>query len=244
VLEAVICLTFLLAGFIKGVVGLGLPTVAVGLLSLAMTPAQAAALMVVPSFITNVWQLATGPSLWPLLRRLRAMLVGVCLGTWAAGALLHETTTANHATTALGIALFLYGIAGLSHVRLRTSPRTEVWLSPVIGGITGAVSAATGVFVIPAVPYLQSLGLEKEELIQALGVSFTVSTLALAPVLIRGRALEMPVALVSLLALLPALAGMLLGQYVRAKIRATVFRLYFFVGLVLLGAHLALRPLL
>ena len=53
---ALITFTFLLAGFVKGVIGLGLPTVAVGLLGLVMPPAEAAALLVVPSMVTNLWQ--------------------------------------------------------------------------------------------------------------------------------------------------------------------------------------------
>ncbi|MDR6287867.1 putative membrane protein YfcA [Inquilinus ginsengisoli] len=65
-----IALTFLLAGFVKGVLGLGLPTVAMGLLGLAMAPAQAAALLVVPSLVTNLWQLFAGPRFGGLLRRL------------------------------------------------------------------------------------------------------------------------------------------------------------------------------
>ncbi|NVZ80096.1 sulfite exporter TauE/SafE family protein, partial [Pseudomonas gingeri] len=52
--------TFLLAGTVKGVIGLGLPTVAMGLLGLAMVPAQAAALLIIPATLTNVWQLAAG----------------------------------------------------------------------------------------------------------------------------------------------------------------------------------------
>ena len=51
---AAVTLTFVLAGFVKGVIGLGLPTVAMGLLAIVMPPAQAAALLVVPSFLTNV----------------------------------------------------------------------------------------------------------------------------------------------------------------------------------------------
>ncbi|HEX5866243.1 MAG TPA: sulfite exporter TauE/SafE family protein, partial [Beijerinckiaceae bacterium] len=58
---------FLLAGFVKGVVGLGLPTVAIALLGLVMTPAEAAALLVLPTFVTNVWQLAAGPRLHALM---------------------------------------------------------------------------------------------------------------------------------------------------------------------------------
>src|SRR5262247_2309149 len=51
---------FLLAGFVKGVIGLGLPTVSIGLLGLLMTPAQAAAILVVQSLVTNIWQAAVG----------------------------------------------------------------------------------------------------------------------------------------------------------------------------------------
>lgn len=75
--------TFLLAGFIKGAIGVGLPTVVMGLLGAVMAPAQAAALVVIPALVTNFWQLAAGPNLFSLLRRLWVMLAGVCIGTWA-----------------------------------------------------------------------------------------------------------------------------------------------------------------
>jgi uncharacterized protein len=63
-------LAFLIAGFAKGVIGLGLPTVSMGLLSLVKAPAKAASLLIVPSFVTNLWQLAAGPSFGRLARRL------------------------------------------------------------------------------------------------------------------------------------------------------------------------------
>ena len=65
-------LSFLLAGFVKGVIGLGLPTVSMGLLSVVMPPAKAASLLIVPSFVTNVWQLAAGASFTRLAHRLLA----------------------------------------------------------------------------------------------------------------------------------------------------------------------------
>jgi uncharacterized membrane protein YfcA len=37
---------------------------------------------------------------------------------------------------------------------------------------------------------------------------------------------------------------MWLGQLMRGKVKPETFRLYFFIGLLLLGAHLALRGLL
>ncbi len=235
--------TFLVAGLVKGVVGLGLPTVAVGLLGLAMAPAEAASLLIVPSAVTNVWQLAAGPSFWPLLRRLGPMLLGICIGTLASGLILPREFTA-HATTALGVALVLYAVIGLAAMRVAVPARMEAWLSPVIGAATGLVTSATGVFVIPAVPYLQGLGLDKEDLVQALGLSFTVSTFSLAASLALEGSFQPAVAATSFYALIPALVGMFLGQWIRLRIRPEVFRKIFFVGLLALGAHLALRSLM
>jgi uncharacterized protein len=168
-------IAFLIAGFVKGVIGLGLPTVAIGLLGLVMPPAEAAALLVVPSLVTNVWQLAAGPSLVTLLRRLWPMLLGISIGTWgatAAGAGLLAGGKANHAAGALGVALLVYACFRLSRARLRVPHRVETRFSLVVGAVTGAVTAATGVFVIPAVPWLQALELRRDDLVQALGLSF------------------------------------------------------------------------
>ncbi|HJW12356.1 MAG TPA: sulfite exporter TauE/SafE family protein [Albitalea sp.] len=239
-LLAAIGAVFLLAGFVKGVVGLGLPTITMGLLSVAMPPAQAAALLVVPSLVTNVWQIAARPGLAALLRRMATMLIGVCGGI-AAGAGWLTGGASSQVTTALGLALLAYAALGLLSVHLQIPPRHERWLSPLVGAATGLVTAATGVFVMPAVPYLQALGLAKEELVQALGISFLVSTLALAASLGHGGALPLSAASGSALALLPALAGMGLGQRLRRRVKAALFKRLFFSGLLALGAYLSLR---
>jgi hypothetical protein len=116
--------------------------------------------------------------------------------------------------------------------------RSERWLGPLCGLLTGVITSATGVFVIPAVPYLQALGLSKDELVQALGLSFTVSTLALAAGLLWRGALGGGELSASLLALIPAVLGMLLGQWLRQRISAVLFKRVFFIGLGVLGGHL------
>src|SRR5450759_881164 len=85
---------FLLAGLVKGVIGLGLPTVAIGLLGLLMTPAQAAAILVVPSLVTNIWQFVAGGELLALVRRMWPMLAGIALGTWIGAVLLPSGSSA------------------------------------------------------------------------------------------------------------------------------------------------------
>ena len=234
--HVVATLTFLLAGFVKGVIGLGLPTVSMGLLSLVMPPAKAASLLIVPSFVTNVWQSAAGPSFGRLARRLWPMLAGIILGTLAGTGLL-TGGHAGQAAVALGLLLMVYAGLGLTSVRFSVAPAAECWLGPLIGVLTGLLTAATGVFAIPAVPYLGALGLDKDDLIQALGLSFTASTIALAAALAGGGAFELGDVGASTAALAPALLGLAAGGAVRGRFSEKAFRLVFFGGLLVLGAQ-------
>jgi hypothetical protein len=234
---------FLFAGFVKGTIGMGLPTVAIGFLALLMPPAEAATILILPSFVTNVWQLAVGPRLGGLLRRLWPLLLAAAVATVAAGRWIGAVSSPA-TLTALGAALVLYAIISLLPLSLEVPARHEPWLGPLVGAASGVVTALTGVFVIPAVPYLQSLRLAPDELVQALGLSFTVSTVALAAALADAGEFHWPNAGASVLALAAALGGMFLGQAVRARLQPKTFRLWFLAGLMLLGAHLMLRSIL
>jgi uncharacterized protein len=238
---AIVGSTFLAAGLVKGVVGMGLPVVAMALLGLMMPPAEAVSLLVVPSVVTNVWQLYAGPRLGAVARRFATMMVAICAGIPLGIGLL--LTRDAHATAALGAVLVAYGAIGLAAPQFAIPDRAERWCSPLIGFVTGAVTGATGVGAIPLAPYLSSLDLDKEEMIQALGLSFTVSMLALAVGLALEGRFHATVAGGSLLALLPALAGMALGQRIRERMSATAFRRWFFAGLLALGVYMVVRAL-
>ncbi len=233
---------FLLGGLVKGVIGLGLPTIVMGLLSLTMPPAQAAALLVVPSLLTNVWQISARPGWLQMAKRLLPMQLALCVGIAAGSGWLTRAPTV-WAAAGLGLALALYALLGLLSVSWVLSARTGRWWAVPVGLCTGLVTAATGVFVIPAVPYLQALGLEKEELVQALGLSFLVSTIALGLSLTHGGALNSEMGLASLLALAPACIGMAVGQRLRQRLSPAAFKRVFLWGLLTLGVYLCGRSL-
>ena len=229
---------FLLAGAVKGVVGLGLPTVSIGLLALLMPPAEAAALLLVPAVVTNIVQVG-GPALRLLLRRTWPMLAAMApatflgIGTLAGGGALPLGL--------LGLALILYAGWGLLSPPLRLPPRAERWTAAPVGLANGLVVGATGVAVMPVVPWLGTLGLTRDETVQALGITFLVATLALGAALLWQGVITPVNAAGSLLALPPALLGQWLGTRLRGRVPPARFRLIFFAALLALGAQLAWR---
>jgi len=232
-----IAAVFALAGLVKGVIGLGLPTISMGLHALVMSPVEAAAILIVPSLLTNVWQMLAGHSLRAVALRLWPMMIAVCIGTWA-GAGLMTGPAARYGTAVLGVALALYAVTGLATFHIAIPRHRELVFGPLAGAVTGLITAATGVFVIPAVPYLQAIGLEKDDLVQALGLSFTVSTLALAVNVGAAGGLDRAVAAPTVVAVLFAVAGMWIGQMLRLRLSPVRFRRWFFAGLLLLGIYL------
>jgi hypothetical protein len=239
---AVIAAAFVVAGFVKGMIGLGLPTVGIGLLGLVMTPAQAAAILIVPALVTNFWQ-CFGGGLLGLLRRLWPLLAGICAGTLL-GALWLPNGGSAQAPIWLGIALVVYGALGLFKVNLTVPPRAETSVGLLAGILTGVITVATGVFVLPAVPYINALHIERDRLVQALGLSFTASTITLAFALSHAGEINTSVIAPSLTGLAAAILGMGLGQIVRGMVKPETFRVVFCLGLLALGAHLALSGLM
>lgn len=241
-LAFVVCV-FLLGGLSKGVLGMGLPTITLGLLAIAMAPVEAAALLIVPSLVTNFWQMLAGGRFAVLCKRLWPFLLMLVPSTVAAAGLLIGPL-GRHAGLALGVVLLVYGALTLSGRRWRVAPAKEKSTGAFCGLATGAVTGVTGVFVMPAVPYLNAIGLEKDELVQALGISFMVSTVAMAIGLGRAGAFDLETAATSLIALGPALAGMWIGQRIRARLSVATFRRAFFLFVLALGAYLTLKGIL
>lgn len=237
---------FVLAGVVKGVVGLGLPTVSMALLALFMPAGQAAGWLLLPSLVTNVAQMRPVAALAPLLRRLGWMQLGIVAGTVGGMLRWGPVGEAGVARLALGLALIAYALWGLWGRGVQLPERHQPWLGLACGVLTGGITALTGVFVVPAVAFLQSLGLARQALMQAMGLCFTVSTLALG----AGMALTQTgsgagarwgsTLLASALMLAPALAGMAWGERLRAALSPQAFKRVLMLSLLGLGGYLCL----
>jgi uncharacterized membrane protein YfcA len=238
-----IAAVFLLAGFVKGVIGLGLPTVSMGLLAVSMTPVQALTIVIVPAIVTNIWQTFVGPYLRDIIGRLWPLMLCTAAGIWA-GAGLMTGPYAKDGTIILGVLLAIYAMIGLTKVRFSVSRRNEKWVGGIVGLITGVVAAATGVQVIPSMPFMQAIGMEKDELVQALGVFFTVATLAQAFNLTSAGLLNASTALPGGIAMIAAFTGMFIGQSVRTRMEPESFRRWFLIAMLLLGIYLTVGALI
>ncbi|MEZ5826475.1 MAG: sulfite exporter TauE/SafE family protein [Geminicoccaceae bacterium] len=234
--------TFFLAGLIKGLVGVGLPTVALGLLTTAFGITQAIAILLVPAILTNVAQAFGGRDTKRVAARFWPMLLPVCIGVWFGTGVLARTTSDLPAAM-LGFLIALHSAISLMKPDLPSPARHERWLSPLVGLVNGTITGFTGSSVIPGLMYLQALGLKKEELVQAMGMLFGLSSLILFVAFARYELVDRQTAMISAGALVPAFAGMAAGRAIRLRISEDRFRRWLLFALLLLGLHVMLRAL-
>ena len=148
-LVVMIAATFVLAGMVKGVTGMGLPTVAMGILGSLISPVAAAAMLLLPSLISNLFQFGGGGNTLQLLKRLWPMLLTVVVATLLASAWITGDDT-TRTQFALGVALVAYAIWTLAGKKIAVAPQREKPYSLVIGFVTGLLTGGTGVFVMPS----------------------------------------------------------------------------------------------
>src|SRR5260370_907013 len=225
---------FLIAGTVKGLVGLGLPTITIALTSLVLPLTEAIALIALPTIVTNIWQAAVGGRFRHIVRRhwplIVPLMIALYLTMWLVG-----QKGPNWASVVLGLVLVVYGAMGLARLRLRVSPDLEKPLAPVIGVISGFIAGLVGVPVIPLMPYLQALEIKPAELVQTLGIVLCATSLTLTGSLINFGLLYGPHALLSAAAMGSSMAVIWIGRRIPAALSAQQSEVAWLPALALRG---------
>ena len=229
--------TFCLAGVVKGMVGLGLPTVSIGLLTLIVDLPTAMALLLVPSLITNIWQALAGGSFFYLLRRLGLFFLMAVVMVHVGAELFTIVETAL-LLRILGALLLLYALLGLIGKSPELTPRQQTVFGPACGAVNGLLTGLTGTLFVPGVMFLQAIGLPQNVLVQAMGMLFAALTASLGLALYQHDLLSSNVGVLSAAALVPALVGMWFGQTLRNHMSQDLFRRLFLIALGGLGIYI------
>jgi uncharacterized membrane protein YfcA len=239
---AMVVATFLLAGFIKGVIGMGLPVVALAFLGSTLGVREALTIMLIPGLATNTWQALAGPAFGMLIRRLWSFLGAAYVGIWLGVAVLAGAKSETMIAL-LGMTLVTFCVVTMLRVQMPPPGKREPWMSPLMGGLGGVMFGMTGIIIVPGILYLQTLGLKRDVFVQALGVIFVTITLGLGSSLIGRGLMSQDLVLMSLTALIPTAAGLALGQRYRHHISEERFKRIFLIALLVIGLDMLRRSL-
>jgi len=231
------------AGGVKGVIGLGLPLTAVSILGSIVDLRTAIAFIAIPVVATNLYQAFEGGRVMEMLRKYWVINLCSIAGTFI-GAQILFLVDPRILTTLLGVVVVIYVAINATRFRVRISDRAAPWAAPPLGILSGLLTGTTGSVGIPIALYLQARDVDKDSFLRAIALTFLISGFMLVVALIEKGAISQANALISGVSLVPAFAGMMIGQHLRRYLSEDRFRLFVYVFLILAAANLIRRGLL
>ncbi len=241
----IICI-FLLAGTIKGVVGIGLPTASISLLTqldAISQPQMAIALIIFPTMLSNLWQVyrtgevvRTAKRFWPFL-----LIMLVILWFFAR---LSASIPEVYFLMILGTAIAVFALSSLFIHPPKLPERFDRPVQIMSGGLAGVMGGLTGIWSPPMVIYFLSIRLEKDDFVRASGFIIFFGTLPLFLGYWQNGLMTGPLALTSFGMTIPVIAGFTLGEVIRKKLDGARFQKVLLIIFLLMGLNLIRKAIM
>ncbi len=238
-----ILFAYIIAGIIKGVTGVGFSTSCLPIMVLRIDLKLAIPLVIIPSIVSNVVIMAQAGRFIDVIRRFWPLYVSSIPGLLVGLAIL-VSINVDTARIFLGIVLILYSLWALANRTLKVSEAWERALNLPAGFLTGFVNGLTGSQVMPVLPYLLSLNLNKNIFIQAINISFTLSSIIMLFGMQQRGYLLPGNLLVAVAGALPVVAIVYVCGKVRNRISTMFYRRIVLIFLLTLGVVLLVKSIL
>lgn len=238
----IVCLVMLIAGTVKGIAGLGLPTIGVSLLVIFFDAHQALGLIVLPLLFSNLlqaWQ--SGQSRW-VISNFWPFLVAIALSIFIASSFASRVNDrVIYLLIAVGIFLFLISQKKLPKIQL--AGENHIFSAGLAGTLAGILGGLTTVWGPPTIIYLRMLGLEKEQFVRATGWMFLIGSLPLVAGYWMGGILTAELIPAGIVGSIMAMTGVVIGKHFRSGISEKHFVLVIDVILGLMAINLLRKSL-
>jgi len=241
---AILAGVFLLAGTVKGLVGIGLPTASVGLMSQVMEPRLAIALVVFPSLLSNAWQMYRSGNVLGTICRFWLYIVTLMVTIGVVTMAFTSNLSTDLLILILGGVIVLFSVSSLAWAPPFLPARFDR-LGQVMSGLaSGVLGGLTAIWAPAMVTYLMARRIDKEAFVQATGVMIFMGTIPLILGFAKSGMLTGPMAGISFAMTVPAIAGFSLGERLRRGLDADRFRTAVLVIFLIMGLNLIRKALL
>ncbi|MFC0402666.1 sulfite exporter TauE/SafE family protein [Paraburkholderia rhizosphaerae] len=219
-----IVIALVLGGMVKGVTGIGVPLVAMPILTHFLPVKQAVLLLSMPIILGNIPQALEGGKVLQTAREIAAPLVGTVIGN-VIGVSVLVTLEAHDAQAVSGVTLIVAAALMLAAPKFTLAPSLVKPVGFVLGFGAALMESIASVPGPLLAMYLIASGSTGRMFTKRIAIILVVSVITLITTFSGGAARANGVDLaISAAASLPAIAGMLLARPLRDSLHPLAFR--------------------
>ncbi len=240
---AILTAIFFFGGFVKGTIGIALPSILIGLMTFFYEPRVAVAMGLMVIMTTNFRQAWVGGEIWPIIKRHSYFCACACIGIFFV-AIVGGRVPLSILQTVVGVAMSVFALTNLFGSFPKLNMKYDVPVQIIAGTISSILGGLTAIWGPPLAVYLITLRMDKDTMIKTLGVMFSAQSIFLTAGFIISGELTARLALIGALLMIPAFAGMYLGENARKRLNTEQFTKFFLIAFLILGVNLIRRGLM
>jgi uncharacterized membrane protein YfcA len=235
-----VVLIFLAGGMVKGLIGVGLPTVTLTLLSFVFDIKDSISIILIPVILTNFYQMLDGNYLREIISDVKFFLIGSFLFIFP-GFYFLTILKSDTILIILALLLIINSLLSLMKYEIKIKNYKSKKIQLIIGSMTGLTTGVTSIYTMPFIFLIQSLNYSKNKVIQLMGLSFFIFASMQLVLFSSYQMINFNKLLVSLLACFPILIGVYFGAVLRKRISESFFKTLFNMMLVIMGGLLIIK---
>ena len=212
-----------MGSLVKGVAGIGLPLVAIPILTFAMDVRDATPMIVGPAIITNVFQVIKTRQARLRYKEITPIIFGLLIGTFG-GALIAVSVNPNVMVGILGFVILAFVAFSFSGYMPSIPKKGRLQMGFAAGTGTGLIGGMTGVFGPVLAIYTLALKMPKDAFVWAMGVLLLLASSGLGIFYATLGAFPIWVLIASFGAMLPSYIGIVAGTRLRKIVSEKLFR--------------------
>ena len=230
-----IFIIFLMAGIVKGFLGIGLPPAAMALLTLVITPTLAISLLTLPIIATNFAQFIRHENLRQIVKKYKLMGVSIMISIFLTSLLILKVPQ-SFLMISIGFAMVFFSISQISgkQVQINSNKKWHI----LVGTISGILGGMSSIWSPPVAMFLLNQRVSKSEFIGATGFLFLAGSIPLAVGLSIVGVLNYSSAIQSLIGLVFVMVGFRIGESLRDRVSQKLFRTLVLWSFLAMGLRL------
>ena len=238
-----ILFTYFLGGITQGILGVGLITVVISLLSFVIDVKETIALVIIPTIITSFFQMINGNNLKDIIKDTRYFLVFSTL-IIVPGVFLLKVLESDLILIFIAILLFMNSSLSLSNRVVAIPNHQNSIIQVSAGSLNGFIIGLTSIYTMPFVFLLQSLKYNKEKTVQFMGLAFLLYSSMQFISFSYSKLISINTIVPSLIVTLPVIIGFFLGKKIRSFISEKLFKKLFYLMLLLMSGIILINAFL
>tara|TARA_B100000963_G_scaffold358818_1_gene384423 strand:+ start:3596 stop:4354 length:759 start_codon:yes stop_codon:yes gene_type:complete len=237
-----VLLIFFAGGVVKGLIGVGLPTVSLTLLSFIFDIKESISIILLPVIFTNLYQMFDGKYLKQIMGDTKFFQISAFLFIFP-GFYFLLIFNSNTILIILALVLIFNSLLGLIKYEIKFKNFKSKYSQLLIGSTTGIVTGTTGIYTMPFIFLIQSLQYTKNKVIQLMGLTFFIFSSTQFLLFSLNNLINTKILILSLISCVPILFGVYLGTNLRIKISEVFFKLLFNLMLIIMGILLIIKTI-